>query len=145
MAPFELCTVTADSVQYSSPARRIICASTRAADCVSATLVYSNPPLFRCVTVNGMFGYRRLRHEVVRTSVRTLTIVSSGAQVAIAKHDSAVAGDKIYLQRDASDSLVQVRRFCRKFRFPSVSARKTYGAASEQQRKPTSVLKNDAF
>jgi hypothetical protein len=58
-APAPLQTVTAASAQYSSPARRIIVASTSAADSVSATLVYSNPPRFRCVTLNGIFGYRR--------------------------------------------------------------------------------------
>ena len=59
LSPAPLQTVTAASAQYSSPARRIIVASTSAADSVSATLVYSNPPRFRCVTLNGIFGYRR--------------------------------------------------------------------------------------
>src|SRR5574337_1578770 len=79
-APARLRTVTLASAQYSSPARRIIVASTSAAASVSATLVYSNPPRFRCVTVNDMFGYRRFDHEVARPSVAHLTLVSPRGQ-----------------------------------------------------------------
>src|SRR4051794_11844401 len=96
MAPLELWTVTADSVQYSSPARRIICASTSAAACVSATLVYSNPPLFRCVTVNDIFGYRRLKHEVVCANVRSLTLVSFAAQLRPHAREFAVAALQLF-------------------------------------------------
>src|SRR4051812_36714271 len=85
-------------------------ANTRAADSVSATLVYWNPPRFRCVTVNDMFGYRRLNHEVASPSVACLTLVTTDGQATRTSDVSDGRARKIISRRVASESSVQEGR-----------------------------------
>src|SRR4051794_26678827 len=85
-------------------------ANTNAAASVSATLVYWNPPRFRCVTLNDMFGYRRLNHEVAAPSVALLTLVSPDGQATRTSRVSVGATRKIFSRRVASEPSVQERR-----------------------------------